>query len=119
GMWLSQRGERRKRAESESRLHGAVFGYQEGATKVPGILDIVVGDGNGGSLAAIAKGARQASNNAVTSVSETKRAVGDLTQVVSTHVVSDNARWKEVSSSLTELVKGQTDATEAADDAAT
>lgn len=82
-----------------------MFGYQEGATKVPGIYDIVVADGNGGSLSAISQGARTAANNAVLMTSETKRLVAE-------HIVKDDQRWEEVSTSLAALSDGQANLSE-------
>jgi hypothetical protein len=104
GIWMSQKGDRQRRLETDRRMHSAMFGYQEGATKVPGIYDIVVADGNGGNLSAIAQGARTAANNAVLTTSETKK-------LVAAHVIRDDERWEEVSTSLGTLAQGQADAT--------
>ena len=107
GLWLSQKGERRKRAESDRRLHDAMFGYGEGTTKVPGIFEIVVGDGNGGSLSAISKATRSAANNAVVATSETKRKIDDLTTVVADHIADDRQIWSDLGTSLESLASGQ------------
>jgi hypothetical protein len=49
-------------SRSLRRMHEAMFGYTEGSTSVPGVQSIIVGDGNGGSLSAIAKDARDTAN---------------------------------------------------------
>jgi hypothetical protein len=118
GLWLSQKGERRRRVESDARLHGAMFGYQEGITKVPGIFDIVVADGNGGSLSAIVKATRQAANNAVVVTSGTQRIVNDLTAVVAEHIADDRQIWNETSEALIGLDRGQKAAVQTAKDVA-
>ena len=49
-IWLAGRRDRKRKQLSDDRLHGAVFGYKEGATVIPGIVDIVRGNGNGNVL---------------------------------------------------------------------
>lgn len=84
-----------------------MFGYQEGATKVPGIYDIVVADGNGGNLSAITQATRQAANNAVTTASATNRTVKELTEVVTEHIADDRLIWGELGTAIEALATGQ------------
>ena len=103
GLWLSQKGERARRRISDERIRSAMFGYEEGATKVPGIYDIVVADGNGGSLSAIVTRVDQVSV-------DTSVKMANLTENVKTHIADDAARWEIIDTNLDKFTTGQREA---------
>lgn len=113
-IWFAMKPDRVRKAERDSRMLSAMFGYEEGATKVPGIYQVVVGDGDGSSLSAIAQEARDtavsisAKQDAVAVEFEAHQAdelhvqhegaqaIATLTGKVTAHIAEDAQRWDEI-----------------------